>query len=379
MGEEELEDLEPCYEKPKEFEEDELEELEESEGEEGEEGEEGFGVCSICCSKESEDRLIKCLNDKCSDRICEECFTIYLNFCKTENTFVKCTNKYCKCYIVSRSIKRIDLKELYQEVIENAFDKDDSFKDFTDKINEMVEELKKERRRFIEKFPAAIQLIIDVALRPKQNAIDKKNKEYIKRKMNNEELDNPSRSGRICMNSHCDGKLDIDFKCYKCDTEFCKKCERVLKKDHECSTADLENMEFVKNMPRCPKCKVAVEKSEGCNFITCSVCKTDFHYLTGKFETLGSHGKNKMLEKRTTKYNFDFKDKYAQDISSLLAAIEQMEPIVIMPKILKDVEKYLIAKSKYMYYVSICNSIEEAHIKEKISIEYLEDIIAHLK
>lgn len=42
------------------------------------------------------------------------------------------------------------------------------------------------------------------------------------------------------------------------------------------------NMEFIKtHTTRCPRCEVAVEKSEGCNHMTCMRCGTHFCYRCG--------------------------------------------------------------------------------------------------
>ena len=48
---------------------------------------------------------------------------------------------------------------------------------------------------------------------------------------------------------------------------------------------------MIEAMVKCPSCGVNVEKGEGCDAITCAVCKTNFWYTTREKGVAGNHGK----------------------------------------------------------------------------------------
>ncbi len=98
------------------------------------------------------------------------------------------------------------------------------------------------------------------------------------------------------MNLCCPGKLDDSTNtCVVCNTTFCEFCEcpkhANANANHVCVQENIDSVEFVKTLIRCPNlnCRLPVIRSWGCNFITCSVCKTNFDYTTGHKTTDGNH------------------------------------------------------------------------------------------
>ncbi len=358
-------------------------------------------VCIICYCNEI--FTLKCADKYCDTRICNDCFETYLNHCLSEKSLVKCLNQHCKSYIISDSFKKgNNYHELYKKVLLTAFIASQG-PEVKDKMNisKLVGDLRKQRKQFIKTFPKAIELVIDIALSKKLNNIGKQNKLYVKNLV--------TVSNRMCMNSHCNGKMDQNFTCIKCSTKFCKECEKVLKENHICKKEDIESLKLISSIPKCPKCNIAIERSEGCNGMTCASCQTSFDYSTGEISSHGSH--NIIVGPQKTKFKFDFKQKYPEEISKRLFIIERNEPTepsilmlnnaikklltqqeeqmskeqtsdipseenIVENNVLKSFEKYLKSKILYVNFINITIQITELHQTDNLTIFALDDIIA---
>ena len=132
-----------------------------------------------------------------------------------------------------------------------------------------------------------------------------------------------------CPNIMCySGILDIDFTCLTCTQKFCKKCEiKIGEEEHICKKEDLESIKLVEKFVKCPKCKLPVVRSSGCDNITCSVCKTNFNYVTGKPSSAGNHSNDTLVLK---KYDRPFLNIFKESDDSVmlnyLRLIENKEP-----------------------------------------------------
>ena len=97
-------------------------------------------------------------------------------------------------------------------------------------------------------FPVAIAKVANIALKTKLRALEKNNKLAIQEKL--------QLSYKKCMNLYCLGQLDAGHTCLLCLTKFCVKCERPVPKDaaatHVCKQEDLDSMDFVKSLVKCP-------------------------------------------------------------------------------------------------------------------------------
>lgn len=80
--------------------------------------------------------------------------------------------------------------------------------------------------------------------------------------------------------------------CDKCELEWCfvchapwheaLKCAKFQKGDVFLKKWAKEECKGQKNAQRCPKCKVYIQRSKGCDHMTCSQCKTEFCYKCGE-------------------------------------------------------------------------------------------------
>ena len=95
---------------------------------------------------------------------------------------------------------------------------------------------------------------------------------------------------KLCPREHCQGVIDKSQpinECNRCRTKYCKECELVT---HE-GACDTNFQDNFKDWKRCPQCKMFIERTQGCNHMTCRcghqfcfVCLaawSDSHYECG--------------------------------------------------------------------------------------------------
>jgi hypothetical protein len=369
--------------------------------------------CIVCYFPIDSENYIKCSND-CKNEICFECCESYIEHYYNDNKEIpKCPSTLCKNgeYLINeiRKLNNSEIIKKYNMLYINYL-KNDKLDDILAETNQklFIEKIRKEREEFIFKeFPAAISFVIDKALKTKLKKIDKINQDHIK--------DLKRKTNRKCLNPLCySGILDVDFKCLSCFKQFCKKCEVKIKDDikHECKEEDLESIKLVNSFVKCPKCKFPVVRSYGCNYITCSICKTNFDYITGHITSLGNHSNDtatlkiqkplsiQMMENNIEdkgiyncmrkietlepeNYSFnniisEFK-KYVklenetlekgEDLSTIENDLERLREIIIL-----NYQKYQDKRIKKQKYFKLVDEIDEAYNNKTLNIEFINKI-----
>jgi hypothetical protein len=94
-------------------------------------------------------------------------------------------------------------------------------------------------------------------------------------------------SVRFCPTPDCGtamrgGKSKSKLVCPKCSSVTCFKCNERWHGSKSCeSAADAHMAAYarVNNVFKCPSCKAPIERSEGCNHMTCSACRYQFCWM----------------------------------------------------------------------------------------------------
>lgn len=94
---------------------------------------------------------------------------------------------------------------------------------------------------------------------------------------------------KFCITPDCEGIIlgspsDQHKFCTICNLEMCFICGKIWHEGKTCEEEEnfeFEGWELGKNVKRCPKCSYKIEKNEGCNHMTCSMCKSEFCWLCG--------------------------------------------------------------------------------------------------
>ncbi|KAL5477449.1 hypothetical protein EMCRGX_G024248 [Ephydatia muelleri] len=86
---------------------------------------------------------------------------------------------------------------------------------------------------------------------------------------------------------------DVKLKCTSCDLEWCYKCHAPWHEGMTCRAFKTGDKQFhhwtkerrpdrIPNCQKCPLCRVYIERSTGCNHMTCRRCGSEFCYLCGE-------------------------------------------------------------------------------------------------
>jgi hypothetical protein len=89
-----------------------------------------------------------------------------------------------------------------------------------------------------------------------------------------------------CPRTDCRGRVSSGYKCGLCEHFFCSQChwDKGLEKDveHECAQDDMDTVRMLKeNTRNCPKCRMGIFKTEGCDQMWCVSCQTAFSWRSG--------------------------------------------------------------------------------------------------
>lgn len=339
-----------------------------------------------CCICFDQTNFYTCI--LCDTKTCKECCE---SFIETSNDLILCPTKNCnQYYIFNKNI--INNYNKYTDLLFKFLKNDNIDKLTIMKINaNLVQNIRNDRLEFIKstKLPA-ILAFINIALKDKLKKVDKKNFNFM------QSIDDKEK----CYNIFCDRGLlsSKDFKCNECLTTFCKVCKETKLKDHKCDERILSSLKLMKNFTKCPKCLVLVEKKDGCNAITCAVCKTNFDYISGEVSQFSNHGKSIYFDlKEDYRLSQEYSTLYPKEMVSLIYKIEQEKPKVpdfksivnYMDKLLseKEVNKEKLCKLYYNYniqtkntkkYYNCLKKIEDNHKTKTLTKEILEEILEYL-
>lgn len=228
-------------------------------------------ACVVCLDDDKES-MIMCMA-RCSTSICITCMNRFLDVSEQEDLMPRCPNQECKSEYTRAVFRELGKEQLekydricYAELI--ARFKNQSLVALSSK--NIIQKIRSEHFEFINRsFPKTISFVANNVLQHKIRTFGNR----IKKKL----VDKPKGQAKACPDAACQGVLD-DWKCCTCNSEFCNRCERQISENHTCRQEDIQSVELMRSMVQCPTCSVPVEKIDGCNNITCAVCKTNFPY-----------------------------------------------------------------------------------------------------
>ena len=89
-----------------------------------------------------------------------------------------------------------------------------------------------------------------------------------------------------CPVGDCRGFVSsAEHKCGLCGTRVCKKCNVIITEEdsHKCKEEDIETVKILHRETKpCPECHAIIYKTEGCDQMWCTQCKTPFSWRTGQ-------------------------------------------------------------------------------------------------
>lgn len=357
----------------------------------------------VICFEPVEGPSLRCKNRGCSEVMCSTCVEQYLNICLTDNVIPKCPNRTCGWYYLLSDFRGLDglgrrdhLEQSYARCCFNELLQahgDTARKSV--EVQNRITQLKTQRLRFVtEQFPAAVAEIARLVMPEKLRRIDKQVEDRL--------LEQSRESRRVCMNLTCGGSLNQDFRCLSCATTFCRACEKIQGPHHECDPNDVATIQALTAMVHCPQCHLAIERSSGCDHMTCARCGQNFLYSSG--EAGGSGSNNASVEtSKVSLVSVMHRDALVQlGLLDLMGAIEAIAPALTNEKSLTTVlmeyyrnegasssnfehdlartfERHILRLHLNQRYHRALHQIEHRIINRTVTAEYLQEILSILK
>lgn len=235
---------------------------------------------------------VRCKRRTCTTAMCVPCVTEYLDVALSEKRVPKCPcgtfyllsdlppglgPKYGQCCLA-------DLVSQHGDTVRKKWE-----------VQNVLVTLRQARLTFLtQRFPAAITYTAQVIMPHKLRALDKQIVDKAKETV----ISNK----RVCMNLTCNGPLDENLTCMTCQTLFCGDCEKVKRPGvpHACNPDDVASVQAIRQFVKCPHCNLPIQRSMGCDFMTCANCNKHFNYQNGTATEYGNHGQNTEIRPQTT-------------------------------------------------------------------------------
>lgn len=330
--------------------------------------------CYVCFDKI--DNSVSC-SENCENKICNDCvsmlleihdserkeavksFTLPVCVCKSEYT-ISCfkdpdhVNKYiilCNDYIkynIAFNIEKVE-KEHQKQIV----------KIVKKENNDTINKIRQAKLLYIENnYPEAVKHVIKIALKSKMNSVKSSNLKKI------------SKTNKYvkCFDPFCKGSVTSMGSCLECFKSFCLKCDRILETNHICNNDNIESKKYIEGLSECPTCKVPVEKTHGCDYITCAICRTNFSYTKKHVTTNGNHT-NFVIKLKNNDFNdvldnLKYNTRNHKVISSFLGIYtERIDKSKIKNPI--DYEKFILANRQINDLLAIKRLIYEEFEKTK--------------
>lgn len=276
-------------------------------------------TCLVCFSP-IQGLPIRCGAPRCTAAMCAECTGFLLDYSFREEMMPRCPSNHCKSIILFKNIRNFPQIHKYHDVCLKELLKtkgDIAQKKVNAEV--MLGKLRQERQTFIrDHFPAAVAMVASLAFNSKVTRLEKQKRDKITETL--------ASTHRKCMNLMCTGLLDADYKCIKCSTQFCRDCEKRCEPGHKCDERDRQSIAFIQNMVKCPKCGLAIERSDGCSAMRCANCGTNFDYNTGKAGGGGNEHNAAISAQERIMLSIAYESELSPTQLSLLIDIEGAEP-----------------------------------------------------
>lgn len=247
-------------------------------------------MCDICFDDDtSHGPLVVCLHntrysvaDKdCTLAMCPPCLDEYLGVCHSGRALPRCPS--CRALLqCTKSVRHA----CHQWLVE--FGHDTLWQTAVD-YRALIQKVVASRNHYlVENFPRAVSRLALVMFPDKLKKIGREQKQRLLHIVERN-------SASSCIMAGCFGTMLADDKtgrqrCLACSNEQCPRCLEVwANSEHRCNDAVLQSVDEIRKMRACPSCGVAIERSEGCNSMTCAQCGCRFLYDSGLVGGHGSH------------------------------------------------------------------------------------------
>ena len=223
--------------------------------------------CSICCS----DDIPTKIRNKSNRLICPNCNQSFCPDCQRSYGRGDCMN----CHLVFKLNFIIDNlgKTFYDSIVKPK----------------IIEELMVEQREGLKR----VQPLVDWE---KEVRKQKKNQRFGIPMTIGERPSISKLSQKLenvvfaCPLQDCRGFVEKG-QCGLCKTSICIKCREKQEDNHSCNIETVMSLTALMNDTKpCPRCCAGIHRTEGCNHMYCTQCRTHFDWVSGKILTTSTNG-----------------------------------------------------------------------------------------
>ncbi|EAR99777.2 Ibr domain protein (macronuclear) [Tetrahymena thermophila SB210] len=177
---------------------------------------------------------------------------------------------------------------------------------------------------------------------------------------------------RFCPTPNCDQIISLkdkdqkNAKCDSCKIVICCQCNRIEHQGISCEDLlekEIEDLTDSRDIQRCNKCKSLVQKVQGCNHMTCSICQYQWCWLCGNTYTkihmmpLNPFGCPFLQSERFTVKNMQMWKIYLLRFFTLIAVIILLPFAIIFSGPILALYGYFEIMNRYMYINMHTNSL----------------------
>lgn len=244
--------------------------------------------CEVCTEKFNKSTRLAVVCNKCEFSACRVCYEKYIMGDLDEISCMSCKSEWdMDDFIDKFSLKFINnyYKKHKTDIL---FEKE---KQLLPATQPFVEEILR-KREYDKKMKEYEMELSAITLKMHQLTTEYKSN------MNKTKTDQKF-TVRKCVKEFCRGYLSSDWVCGLCETQCCSKCQFEMEDDHVCKQENIETAKVInENGKSCPNCAIIIFKSEGCDQIYCTRCKTAFSWEKGTIENGTIHNPHYFEEMR---------------------------------------------------------------------------------
>ena len=222
--------------------------------------------CSICCA----DDLPVLIRNKPNRIICPSCSNICCLECQKQYGKGDCMNchlEFKQNFIIEHMGKQFIDKVLKPKIIEELMIEQRNGLKYIQPLVDWEKEVRKQKKN------ARFGIPITIPDRPKVSKIDTKNQVF------------------PCPKTNCRGFVQNGI-CGLCGEKVCLICrELTIDEKHICNPETLQSLSILNTDTKpCPKCCALIHRTQGCNHMFCTHCRTHFDWVSGKILKNSTNG-----------------------------------------------------------------------------------------
>jgi len=226
--------------------------------------------CSICCNNKpiiyrNKTNVLKC--PKCNIEFCIECQSIY-----ARQECMNCHMEFTQKFIIDHLGKTFFNKILKPKLIADLMIEQKDTLKFVQPLVDWEREIRKQKKN------ARFGIMSTVQERPT--------------------ILNTSNINTVfpCPKEECRGFVENGI-CGICKIVVCIRCREIQVDDHMCNIETLQSIVALsKDSKPCPRCCAIIYKTEGCNHMFCTNCRTHFDWVSNKILKTSTNGHYLHLE-----------------------------------------------------------------------------------